>query len=362
MAANNFKQLVRLIQTAEKKLAAAGQRDPSLRITTLRGLYYGTPWSKDYTTEQSEVRNWGFWVFTGGQDPPDPRPALGKKLVNDLQASQDVIDGGHRIDLGHVLIGMDARKRVTSRSVPIPKMGGTGLEVSTWLGDLGGGAGNLAYRRLNNPDRSVKYLFPLKGSDYGASINLEGDMGGYLVAPSQNPSSFEEPTFPGSGGVAEELRNYLPLGSTSDWHQRISHFSRALGGEIKGGELMYIGDLGNKLASKIGQFGAWYMSQRYIISGQLKGEDIATACRHLASASREVATTFVVALAKSLQDPQKPFSARPPFPKPNSPLDWCKYDLLSTAQDVGQTGDAVDDYYEYFSDQMDKATEALMGP
>lgn len=354
MAARNFSQLIRLVEAAEKKLIKAGQTDPLLRITTLRGIYYGAKWSKDYQTEKSGVRNWGFWAFTGCQDPPDPSPALGDKLFKALQASQDIIDRRYRIDLGHVLIGLDARKSSVSRSSSIPTMGGSGLELCTWLGDLGGGAANLAFRRIKNPKCSVASIFSQRGSDYGASINLEGDIGGYLVAAGTGTLP-DEPAFSKGKGFADALKRYLPIGSsTSEWNTRAARFAIALGGTIQSGRLIYPADLSIKLRQKIQDWGAWYMSQRYILSGQLKKAQITEACRHLSRTAAEVAMTFVFALDYSIKKPKAPVAGRTPFPKPGSPRQDCSNTLLKTAV-------MSENMHDFFDELSKQSRSALKG-
>ncbi len=68
----------------------------------------------------------------------------------------------------------------------------------TWLGDLGGGVASLARRRATNPKTSVQIIF--KTSDYGVMDNLEGDVGGYLVACGSKPGG--EAVYPyGKGGL-----------------------------------------------------------------------------------------------------------------------------------------------------------------
>lgn len=195
--AKSFAALVALIAEAEKRLIKAGQRDPVERCRTLRGVYYGTTWSLDWDNESkrslvgAHIRNAGFLTYTGAM-PADSRPAFaGTSLLRDLKDSQSMRDGTRSVDIGHLLIGVETRAGPT-RALPFAQQGGTGLEIVTWLGDLGGGAANLARQRASAPSKSVEWVFHNNSSDYGVTDNLEGDIAAYVVA---------------SGGTAAACRN-----------------------------------------------------------------------------------------------------------------------------------------------------------
>ena len=346
----NFNQLIRLIQTAEPLLIRAGQSDPLTRLTTLRGIYYGTSWSLDYAVERSSVRNWGFWVFTGLQDPVDPRPILGEQLFRELQQCQDVVNGINRLDFGHLLIGLDARKRSIGRSVAIPNMGGTGLELVTWLGDLGGGTANLAYRRLTNPNLSVQYIFDDRGSDYGASINLEGDIAGYLVA--SNQSIPDQPTFSSGSTISDALVRYLPLQNTTTWNTRATRFTSGIGGIVNGMTLTNRSAFIAGIRNKIQDFAAYYLWQRYIISGRLVSADILRVCTILSGVAEEVATTFVNALTFSMANPARPISGRPPFPPISRPTSQCNITLLNMAARAKNASSLIDELEQLTRDSL----------
>lgn len=192
--ATSFGAVVALIRAAEDLLIKkAGQTSPLDRVSTLRGVYYGTLWSLDYKVESvrstggANIRNLGFLTYTGGTIPADPRPAFaGTSIMADLQASQSIRDRGRGIDIGHMLIGLETRSSQVLRTQNFTGQGGTGLEIVTWLGDLGGGAANLAKRRILRPT-SVEVIFHNRTSDYGVMDNLEGDAAGYLVACGTTP-------------------------------------------------------------------------------------------------------------------------------------------------------------------------------
>lgn len=96
----------------------------------------------------------------------------------------------------------------------------------TWLGDLGGGSASLARRRIKQ-STSVNTIFNNKTSDYGVMDNLEGDIGGYLVASGNNPGG--APIFSSGKGIADVIAEYVPLRSNAQWGTRAFQFAKALG-------------------------------------------------------------------------------------------------------------------------------------
>lgn len=339
--ARNFQQLVSLIKRAEERLKKnGGINDPEDRISALRGIYYGTEWSADFAKERSTIRNFGFRIFTGFSSPPDPRPALGS-LFSDLQRSQDVKDGRHIIDTGHALIGMEARTNFTSRKLPIPSQGGTGLELVTWLGDLGGGAANLAFRRgasAKAAKRSVSAVFNNSGSDYGASINLEGDIAGYIIGTKVG-DALQSPQFAPGSGVADAFSAYLPLSSASRarYFSRSKDFLRMLGGRFG------VGGASSKLANRralvttlrkqIESFAESYFLQRYVVGQGRPSARVKRSCRHIPGAAAEVASVFVITLERHIASPRGVVAAKGPFPKPLRAVSSCRSTLIKAAVD-----------------------------
>lgn len=322
--ARTFDDLVDLLQRAEDRLERTGGiGDPEQRLIALRGIYYGTAWSLDFRAERSQWRNRGFTIFTGFGTPPDPRPALGT-LFTDLQASQDIRDGGHAVDVGHALIGMESHTNAGARTVPIPSQGGTGLEIVTWLGDLGGGAANLTWRRAAGgaaAGRSVSTVFSATGSDYGASINLEGDIAGYLIG---SGASLAAPTFPRGSGVADLFADYLPIGRLSriQHARRCRDFLTILGGRLAAPPATRLSNRSavvRSLATKIHDFAAAYMLQRYIVGQGQDRSRVERACRLLAGTATEVATAFVLALEHGVRSTRTAVRGRPPWPAASHP-------------------------------------------
>src|SRR5205814_2330484 len=110
----------------------------------------------------------------------------------------------------------------------IPTQGGTGLEISTWLGDLGGGAGMLAVNRVTAP--STRAVTKFRGLDFGGSPNLEGDIAGYMA--SSTTGSLELAIPPG-GMIADALQTYLsPVAAGTAWNSRCTNFIQAMGGSF----------------------------------------------------------------------------------------------------------------------------------
>jgi hypothetical protein len=335
-AAKTFVGVVNLIRQAEEALIRkAGQNDPRDRASTLRGIYYGTEWSLDYKVESARsgagarVRNIGFLTYTGGHLPADPRPALGTTLFTDLQASQDIHDSGLGIDIGHVLIGLETRESQAMRTVTMPGEGGTGIEIVTWLGDLGGGAASLAKRRAKAPRPvSVEVVFNNSTSDYGVTDNLEGDVGGYLVASGTSPGG--APIYASGKGVADAIADYLPLASAAQWVTRAARFATALGATVSTTGITNSTTVIDQLTTKLYDFAVWYAATRWIPSGELLGTAALTACTHMKGAAHEVATVFVATLSRAIASPRGPIKASGPYAGPTPPGS-CESDLLKAA-------------------------------
>jgi hypothetical protein len=330
--AKNFAAVVALIADAEKRLIRAGQTDPIERIKTLRGIYYGTSWSLDWDKESkrsvagASIRNAGFLTYTGGNMPADPRPYFaGTTLLKDLKDSQSMRDGTRTVDIGHLLIGVETRAGAT-RTIPFPNQGGTGLEIVTWLGDLGGGAANLALQRARFQAKPVTWVFHNPDSDYGYTDNLEGDISGYVVASTGSPGGV--PKF--TGTVADAINAYLTPKS-SEWKNRARLFTVAIGGTVDAkGSISNSTKLMNDLTDKLYEFGVWYAATRWVPTGQLSGAAATNTCTHMRGAAREVATVFVRTLEQAITKAPAAVIATPPYPIPTPP-GVCQSTLLRAA-------------------------------
>ncbi|MBJ7331217.1 MAG: hypothetical protein JHC95_15075 [Solirubrobacteraceae bacterium] len=334
----DFTSFVALLAGAEAKLVAGGQGAPLERSRTLRGLYYGTTWSLDYEVESkrsvtgARIRNAGFITYTGGGVPADPRPLFARtNTVQDLKDSQSLKEPGRSVDVGHVLIGLETRGTF-ARTHVFPE-GGTGLEVVTWLGDLGGGTANLARRRAKAPSTSVEYVFHNATSDYGVSDNLEGDIAAYVVAAGATPGG---PPVYGNGGVADAFKAYLLPATSKPWRDRSASFAGAIGATVGTAGITNKPALVSTLAKKLSDFGYWYAATRWVPTGELTGDLALKTCQHMDGAAREVATVFVDTLQTAIVNAPAAVEARGPYPKPSG-LGSCGSTLLMAAAAAGGT-------------------------
>jgi hypothetical protein len=151
------------------------------------------------------------------------------------------------------MIGLGARMRFASRSVPLPPAFATGLEITTWIGDLGGAAARLAVARLTDPRASVRRWFT--GTDYGSSSNLEGDIGAYILA-SGGASSIVVPRVP-SGSVADAFADYFV--ARHGWRERFARFLTMNGGRMAGTGLANRSEVHAAMAAKVRRFGTMYL-------------------------------------------------------------------------------------------------------
>jgi hypothetical protein len=172
--------------------------------------------------------------------------------------------------------------------------------------------------------------------------NLEGDVGGYLVACGTAPGG--APVFSGGKGIADALSDYLPLTSTSQWSTRASRFASALGAIVSSSGITNTTTLIDQLTVKLYDFAIWYAATRWIPSGELLGNAAVDACKHMKGTAREVATVFVNTLSKSIARPLLPIQASRPFPAPTS-AGICDSNLLKAASiDVSNVRKQLDEW------------------
>lgn len=281
-------EYIALIRQAESRLAVAGHTTVSDRAHILCGIYYGTTSSLDYSVEHSYLRNAAFQIYTAhsptsGSDPL-PVNEIGCGLFLSLQKSQDV--GG--VDMGHILIGIDARMSWTSRIPEMPLTGASGVEVTTWVGDLGGATARLALDRIKNPTATADRYF--RGTDYGAPSNLEGDVAAYLVADDPASDSVSAPNMP-TDSIADALTYYF-----AHLHYP-SHYRRFLelqGGIFSGHSMTNRPAVQTSVATKLSAFGKRYLQQytsspnRHYTEAEQKAAEAG-----LDRASQEVARKFL---------------------------------------------------------------------
>jgi outer membrane protein OmpA-like peptidoglycan-associated protein len=252
----SLRRWVALLRRAENLLVTCGMRSAEDRAHALTSIYYGSTWSLDFAVERSSVRNGLFEQFTARAftAADDPRRCLRCGVFLSLQGTQDVAG----IDMGHVLIGLDARFRSAATASNIFPFGVTGLEAVTWAGDLGGAAARLALDRITTAATPATTYFSASGTDYGASSNLEGDVGAYLVATPGSPLS--PPTI-GTGLIADAFADFFVR--RAGWSMRCRSFLNQIGGitaPTRGGwALLNRPAVEASIASKLASFGSLYL-------------------------------------------------------------------------------------------------------
>ena len=307
--AASFRALVDLIGSAETQMIACGISDAGARLNVLRGIFYGTPWSRDFgSSQQSHIRNQMFNVYSGTTQPRNPIECMDCGTFLSIGESQDVTDRatGRHVDVGHLLIGMDARRSWTARTVAQPVGQVTGLEAATWAGDLGGGAARLAMRRLSVSTAPATDFF--RGSDYGGSINLEGDVAGYAAGVGSLTRGTAPPLgIPAGGTIADALDAYFFASSTgtpAGWDSRCRTFLTAVGGAFStAGALTNRADVLAYLTEQIHDFGCWYMVNYQRQNSSMNAATLEAASRHIAGASAEIAEVFLAALERCSATP-----------------------------------------------------------
>lgn len=317
--AKDFRELVEMVRAAEVLLQTCSVASPDETQGVIRGIYYGTLWSRDFKKEASVVRNTGFnfYASRSASPPRDPRSCLLCNLFEALAESQDVVEGSRHFDFGHFIIGLEGRFNGTDSS--ITGAGHSGLEAATWVGDLGGGAAMLADARVSVPKTRAKTRF--FGSDFGGSINLEGDVAAYVVA--LDPSVADRPSKPVFGSstspIADALDAYLKPGTSGgpEWDSRSRQFLLMNGGALTGNALDNRGNVVSDMADKIEAFGCYYLVNRLRQTGRLTSARLEKASAFLPGAAQEVAGIFVDALQSNVRRPKSRLQAvTDPSPSP----------------------------------------------
>ena len=318
--AATFAALIALVRRAETQLIACGVNDVGERVHIIRGIYYGSPWSKDFdTSESSAVRNAMFNVYTGGAQPRNPLECLDCGTFLSLNDSQDVSNpGAGGLDFGHLMIGLDARRSWAARTLPQPVGQVAGLEAATWAGDLGGGAARLAVDRTRSPTASALGYFT--GNDYGASSNLEGDVGGYAAA--SGPGSGSSPLIIAPGSTLGDALEAYMIGSSATHtpagrDTRAAAFLGAMGGTLDAkGALTNRATVVATIAAGNENFGCWYLVNFMRQHGGLDLARAEEASHHLVGTAHEMAELFVAALERSSTGRSPTIAVTGPAPSP----------------------------------------------
>jgi hypothetical protein len=235
---------------------------------------------------------------------PAPQPAPTRLAANDPKLTSNV---------SYPYMGIDI------------DLGGTGPELVTWVGDLGGGAASVASGRVAAPGLNVSTIF--KGpaaaagappySDYGASINLEGDVAGFVVATGST-TAVTAPALPTGKPLSDALQDYLTPGAaaSSAWKDRATTFLSMYGATFDAaGALTNRAVLVSAFAAKTQAFACNYLSSR-VKDGHTPLGTAKAAAVHITPAAQEVAETFVDALDDSRKTGARIEAKRFPSPGP----------------------------------------------
>lgn len=311
--AKNFNQLVELVKQAEEMLTTNNYTHVEDRISIIRGIYYGTIWSLDYTNEKSAARNWAFDNYTGSKVVADARKVLKcsedckANLFNSLYNSFEIFDSKYKaVDFGHLIIGLDSRRSWISENWSVPIQGATGLEANTWVGDLGGGVGFLSMKRITQPNRRAKTLFPIGGSSYGAMVNLEGDVAAYVVGMDTEEQDEIVDMTDNFDTIHEALSDYFGV----KWNNRAFYFLKMLGGEFSNCTLTNRDEIIEDCAEVLASFAQVYIAIRIKEKGWGGGELLANASQYFNGAAKEVASIFIDGLIHTVDNPNDMITAR----------------------------------------------------
>ena len=147
----------------------------------------------------------------------------------------------------------------------------------------------LSIRRVSNP--RIRAITMFRGSSFGGQVNLEGDIGGFLVGRNEevNPSGVligENDT------IADVLSIYLPLNDkniSAEWLNRSYNFIKILGAEFDiEKNLLNREEVEENIAQKIQKFGEWYMVNRLRQKGMGSIDILISASAHLVGTSKEI--------------------------------------------------------------------------
>lgn len=317
--ARTFRALIALVRDVETRLIACGVTKVEDRVHVLRGIYYGTIWSGDYSVERSPVRNLFFQQYTDSTEPSDPRSCLPCEIFLALLRSQDVSEGGRQVDVGHLMIALDARRSTAARRHVRLIEGVTGLEAATWAGDLGGAAARVALDRVSRPTTRAMNYFRLS-KDYGAPSNLEGDIAGFAVAAGSITTGDAPALSMGAGTtIADALQAYFisSVATPGGWGSRCGLFLRALGAALTGATITNRAALVSSVAQRIHNFACAYLANFLRQRGWLTSTLLRDATTHLEGASREVAQIFIDSLDACLHHPSAGLVASGSGPAPS---------------------------------------------
>ena len=254
------------------------------------------------------------------------------------------------VDWGHVIIGMQARLSICARELPIlfPPTHASGLEITTWVGDIGGGAAMLAFRRVTTPNKRAIDMFNDQ-NNFGGWFNIEGDISAYLVG--RDVSSFDHTPsveYTNDRYVADIVESYLlpqPAPLNSDFNKRGLLFLAMLGGEIdEHGNLTNEEDVVKNVKITIQDF-----AEYYLVNMSLGGTavDFAQTSRYLGGASLEMAYLLINSLKSIGYNPSSKAHPQNFNPSPSPPGEPYQDTKFTSAERVGELRRQVQEWINH---------------
>jgi hypothetical protein len=285
----NYSAYVDLIEKAETDMVSKGIATLDDRLYMLSGIYYATTWSVEYASIHDDDRRHQFERCMRHTYSPtdDPRSIFRAHLYTSLFRSQDLRDH-EPVDIGHTLIGLAARLNADARtqimdvamlmgspvSLGVMSTKSTGLEIVTWVGDLGGATGRLALDRADAAAKAKPGTAPMsvpaskyfRGVDYGGPSNLYGDVYAYAIAPSAS-GTLDRPAIGAPllhpADIADAFRMFFVVGAKGAKpglkSDACKTFLIALGGTYAAGTLTNQAAIETMMADKFEAFGNLYI-------------------------------------------------------------------------------------------------------
>jgi hypothetical protein len=235
--ASNLDEYLLLVRTVERKLGLTTPADAPKVLSVLRQVYYGT------ATWSDQAKSHPMWdaVITPRPWSPgtDPTPQLGAPLLKAVRESHTV----EGVDLGHVLVGLDAMMAPSAVKVPGLISQTTLLNEAwgTWAGDVGAAASewtmDTVRGTLKDSGDGPTYMRRQAGES-----DLNGDIDAFAIRTGLNaagPAQLGRP-LKLSGRLSDILMDYFRVthGGLGQAHSaRIGSFVEAHGGKFAGSEL-----------------------------------------------------------------------------------------------------------------------------
>lgn len=270
--ARSMDEYLFLVRCLERRLGLTSAADAPKALSVLRQLYYGSaPWSA------SRNRAWD-WVVTGRPWSPglDPTPALHPPLAAALRRSQ-VVD---KIDIGHVLTGLDAMLAPADVVIPAGRLGGlqTALpneEWATWAGDVGSAAAEWAWDAWMSAKPNPA-AFGTFFARYASDSDLLGDIDSFAVRAGLGTAAPAAQLMRGirlTGPLSELLLQYFRISGSALGAAHggsVANFVAAYGGVVAHRTLTNPTALAARLRPSVDEFARLFSMQRLLMgsSGQ----------------------------------------------------------------------------------------------